>query len=81
MVVLKGREQGGGDTINKSFLYLALSRTACIIFMLLNIGMIIVSPLHCSLPFYTTIAFKSYIPLTFSERMFFISVTFAAVLH
>ena len=29
----------------------------------------------CSLPFYTTIAhaFKSYIPPTFSERMFFIS--------
>ena len=30
----------------------------------------IVSPIPCSLPFYTTIAFKSYIPLTFSERMF-----------
>ena len=41
---------------------------------MLNIGMIIVSPFPCSLPFYTTIAFKSYIPLTFSERrMFFVS--------
>ena len=33
------------------------------------------SLIPCSLPFYTTIAFKSYIPLTFAEtqRMFFIS--------
>ena len=43
-------------------------------YTVLNIGIIIVSPLNpCSLSFYTTIAFKSYIPLTFSERMFFIS--------
>ena len=39
--------------------------------MLLNIGIIIVSLIPSSLPFYTTIAFKSYyIPLSFSERMF-----------
>ena len=31
------------------------------------------SLIPCSLSFYTTIAFKSYIPPTFSERMFFIS--------
>ena len=36
------------------------------------------SLLPCSLPFYTTIAFKSYIPPTFSERMFFIS---CAIMH
>ena len=33
----------------------------------------ILSPIPCSLSFYTTIAFKTYIPLTFSQRMFFIS--------
>ena len=38
--------------------------------MLLNIGMIIVSPIPCSLPFYTTIAIKSYILLNSSERKF-----------
>ena len=45
-----------------------------ITFILLNIlvGIIIVSPIPCFLPFYTTIAFKSYIPLSFSERMFYI---------
>ena len=34
-----------------------------------------VSPIHCLLSFYTTIAFKSYmyIPLSFSERMFFVN--------
>ena len=37
-----------------------------------TIKKIVPSLIPCSLPFYTTIAFKSYIPLTFSERMFFI---------
>ena len=39
------------------------------------------SLLPCSLPFYTTIAVKSYIPLTFSERMFFISCSLHFFLH
>ena len=44
----------------------------CINFTLLNIGLfnkIVPSLIPCSLSFYTTIAFKSYIPLTFSERI------------
>ena len=41
-------------------------------YTVLNIGIIIVSPLN-PLSFCTTVAFKSYIPLTFSEGMFFIS--------
>ena len=36
----------------------------------LNIGIIIVSPIPCFVPLYTTIAFNFYIPLTFSTRMF-----------
>ena len=43
-------------------------------YTVLNIGIIIVSPLNPLFPFFLhTIAFKSYIPLTFSERMLFIS--------
>ena len=41
-------------------------------YTVLNIGLIIVSPLNHLFPFffYTTVVFKSYIPLTFSERIF-----------
>ena len=38
-------------------------------YKVLNVRIIIVTPISCSLLFYTTIAFKSYISLTFSERM------------
>ena len=48
---------------------------------MLNIGIIIVSPLPSSLPFYTTIAFKSYIPLTFSERMFLLPCIYNGEAH
>ena len=46
-------------------------------YTVLNIGIIIVSPLNPLFSFFfTTIAFKSYIPLTFSERMFLYLVSF-----
>ena len=51
----------------------------CINFTLLNIGLfkkIVPSLIPCSLPFYTIIAFKSYIPPTFSERKFLYLVSF-----
>ena len=59
-------KQGSGDTI-----IIPIFSNINIMHAVLLSAIIIVSPLPCSLPFYTTIAFKSYIPLTFSERMFF----------
>ena len=75
MAVYKGREQGIGATI---IIPIFITLYNCITFMLLNIGIIIVTPIPFPLPFYTTIciAFKSYIPLPFSARKFLYLVSF-----
>ena len=63
-------EQGIGHTV---FVHISsgIHVNGMPFYKVLNIGIPVVSPIGpCSFPFYTTIAFKSYIPLIFSERMF-----------
>ena len=57
---------------NSVFICLALciERHYIYVAKLADIRIVIVSPIPCLLPFYTSTAFKSNIPLTFSERMF-----------
>ena len=55
--------------MNTIFLHLSPLYNS-ITFLLLVTYRNIVPPIPCSFPFYTTIAFKSYMPLTLSERKF-----------